>query len=643
MKQRFRRHYLIILLILINIIFAAFFGTDFGDSFDEQNNYDKGIEAIASYKQEGPIPDIRDKGSIYFVTAILGGDLIRQLNPNLSAIQSWHYIHFASFILALIAFYSICLNFLDPTEAFLTTALFNTQPLLFGHAFINPKDIPFMAFFILTIAAGLEMIKKYPISPSQTDLLKSLTAVWQEFKTEWSESSVSKKILFPLLILSSSMILVPILWKEGVQEWIVTSVNNVRISWITSILDKIAWVLFKGNVKNGISMYKIGVLFPKIMASLIVFTILYVIVLLIIFIPKTLKSFLGFSSRKEFLNDLSITLRNPWLYLSGFILGFSTSNRTIGFAAGIFILFYAWLRYRSILVPMAISYLGIGIFILYISRPELWENPLIALFNSLLENTTFIWDGPILFNGDIYYPSELPIHYFPTLVGIQFTIPALVFIIIGLIVYFIYKDDYQIDSSLFTVFFLWFVVPFLAILLLKPSIYDNFRHFLFIIPPLFLFAGLGIKFIRSKVKSKTLVGAIALVILLPGITGIINLHPYQYIYYNQLVGGVNGADRNYETDYWYTSYRECILYLNSVAGPNATILTTGPRHIIESYAREDLRVLGYSSAEEVHTADYLITGSRKNLDQRLLIEEKIIFSVKRDEAVLSVIKEIDHN
>jgi len=641
MKQGLRIHHLFIVLVIINILFAAFFGSDFGDSYDEHARYKKALETIASFKQEGPTPRIGHKGSIYVVTAKFGGDLIRQLNPNLSAIQSWHYIHFASFILALIAFYSICLNFLDPTEAFLATALFNTQPLLFGHAFINPKDIPVMAFLILTIAAGLEMIKKYLISPSQTDLSKSLTAIWQEFKTEWSESSVSKKILFPLLILPSSMVLVPILWKEGVQEWIVTSVNNIRTNWITNILDKVAWGLFKGNVKNGISIYTLEKLFPNIMVSLIIFTILYVIVLLIIFIPKTLKSFLGFSSRKEFLNDLSITLRNPWLYLSGFILGYSISDSTVGFAAGIFILFYAWFKCRSKLLPTAISYLGIGSFILYISRPEFWKNPLSALYKSFSKSSSFTWNGLALFNGDYFHPKELPFHYIPTMVGIQLTLPALVLIILGLIVYFIYKKEYQLDTTLFLIFLIWFGVPFLAILLVKPSLYDNFRHFLFIIPPLFLFSGLGIKFIRSKINSKTLAGVIALVILLPGILGIINLHPFQYIYYNELVGGVSGADRNFLTDYWYTSYRDSILYLNSVAEPNATILVTGPKHIISSYAREDLNIID-NTEEQVILPDFLITGSRDNEDQLLFPEEEIIYTIKREDVVLSIIRKIDH-
>ena len=36
----------------------------------------------------------------------------------------------------------------------------------------------------------------------------------------------------------------------------------------------------------------------------------------------------------------------------------------------------------------------------------------------------------------------------------------------------------------------------------------------------------------------------------------IRLHPYQYIYYNELAGGTAGASERYETDYWCTVYKE---------------------------------------------------------------------------------------
>jgi len=107
------------------------------------------------------------------------------------------------------------------------------------------------------------------------------------------------------------------------------------------------------------------------------------------------------------------------------------------------------------------------------------------------------------------------------------------------------------------------------------------------------------------------------------------------------VGGVSGADRNFLTDYWYTSYRDSILYLNSVAEPNATILVTGPKHIISSYAREDLNIID-NTEEQVILPDFLITGSRDNEDQLLFPEEEIIYTIKREDVVLSIIRKIDH-
>ena len=39
------------------------------------------------------------------------------------------------------------------------------------------------------------------------------------------------------------------------------------------------------------------------------------------------------------------------------------------------------------------------------------------------------------------------------------------------------------------------------------------------------------------------------------------LHPYEYVYFNQLIGGTRGAEERFETDYWATSYREAAVRL----------------------------------------------------------------------------------
>ncbi len=59
-----------------------------------------------------------------------------------------------------------------------------------------------------------------------------------------------------------------------------------------------------------------------------------------------------------------------------------------------------------------------------------------------------------------------------------------------------------------------------------------------------------------------------LIAMAPGLIGIISLHPYEYIYYNEIVGGVDGAAGHYYADYWCTSFREAMKYVNQVAPPN---------------------------------------------------------------------------
>jgi hypothetical protein len=53
----------------------------------------------------------------------------------------------------------------------------------------------------------------------------------------------------------------------------------------------------------------------------------------------------------------------------------------------------------------------------------------------------------------------------------------------------------------------------------------------------------------------------------PGVLGILTLHPYEYTYFNSLVGGTDGASRRYETDYWCTSYREAMELIGATAPP----------------------------------------------------------------------------
>jgi hypothetical protein len=131
--------------------------------------------------------------------------------------------------------------------------------------------------------------------------------------------------------------------------------------------------------------------------------------------------------------------------------------------------------------------------------------------------------------------------------------------------------------------------------------------------------------------------------LLPGIVGIINLHPYQYIYYNSLIGGVEGAFRKFETDYWYTSYYESTKYINQVSSKNDTILVYGSWQIVDYYAREDLTIIRYIKDDEetqFEESDYAIISTRGNKDLYLLPDEQTVFTIEESGATLAVVRKL---
>lgn len=94
--------------------------------------------------------------------------------------------------------------------------------------------------------------------------------------------------------------------------------------------------------------------------------------------------------------------------------------------------------------------------------------------------------------------------------------------------------------------------------------HDGWRHFLFVYPSLVLMATFGwyLWFTSFRSKAFRLFSVILLLVLLSeNLYSIISLHPYQYIYFNPLLGGVRKAYGNFETDYWMLSVKEAAEWL----------------------------------------------------------------------------------
>jgi 4-amino-4-deoxy-L-arabinose transferase-like glycosyltransferase len=110
--------------------------------------------------------------------------------------------------------------------------------------------------------------------------------------------------------------------------------------------------------------------------------------------------------------------------------------------------------------------------------------------------------------------------------------------------------------------FLGFVVgfPIAIAIVLRSTLYDGVRHFLFIIPPLAILAAAGIESgLRPSVPRavRALIAGAAVVAAALTAFDMVALHPYESIYFNRLVaGGLPGVSGRFETDYWGNSYRQ---------------------------------------------------------------------------------------
>jgi hypothetical protein len=246
------------------------------------------------------------------------------------------------------------------------------------------------------------------------------------------------------------------------------------------------------------------------------------------------------------------------------------------------------------------------------------------------------WKGQVLFNGVMYTSTDIPRSYLPVLLGIQLTEPVWFLFAAGLAVV-VYESIKRWEQKviLLVLTVVWFILPLVGFVITRSPLYDNFRQVFFILPPVFMMAGAAFE----KIKRPILQGALVGLLLLPGIIDGVHLHPYEYIYYNRFIGGVQGAFRKYELDYWGTSYREAANYLNENAPANASLWVEGPVHILQLYARPDLKVYSTYEAARAEHYDFVVVTTRYNLDLQSYPNAKIVYGIERDGSLLTVIKE----
>jgi len=527
----------IVILLVVNILIGLFIFRDYGLSWDEPYFYSYGdalgyayspanwfgghFDLNNSYGASGE--DHKTRGPAYLLLArnfVYGAEAL-----GADSASAWHLVNFLFFQLGIYFLYRLAKRWMKAPAAFAAAALFSYQPLLWGHAFINPKDPPFLTFFLASICLGFEMV----------DML--------------TDNSLTRRqkimhIIFPAVLLG-----------------ITTSIR---------------------------------VLGP--LAGLLIFVYLV---------------------WKVFQNKDTAQFESPWIFF--------------------------------------IFYVSLAILIMLATWPFLWGNPVsrfVDVFRLMSDNPTKL---SVLFGGVVYRAGELPRRYLPVMLATTLTEPVWILFIVGLFAtiwkYLKNKSsrlkNIQGDLVSLSLMLFWFVILLAYVLIRRPSMYDGFRHFLFILPPVFIFVGMAFDYILEKINrvqaiENYWIHAILLVALIsPGLVGILRLHPYEYTYYNSFVGGTNGAFRSYETEYWLTCYKDAVEQLNKRSTAPIHLFVKREAYIAAAYANQNIHVRDLrGETDQVKPGDYVLVNTRTNEDKSTFKNAPVVIQIKRGAATFCIVRQI---
>lgn len=188
--------------------------------------------------------------------------------------------------------------------------------------------------------------------------------------------------------------------------------------------------------------------------------------------------------------------------------------------------------------------------------------------------------------------STVPWYYPYWYLGITTPIPILIFSLLGIIGTLITFFHPKLRSNQPTklLILLWLFLPLMRYFIPTIGVIDGVRHFEEVMFPIAALAAIALD--ATLVFLDRLKKRIGFMLML-GIYAwlswnIISYHPYQITYFNELVGGVSGAFGKYDLDYWGTSQKAAVEWVNAHAPKNAKIYIVMAPNVAATYLRPDL-------------------------------------------------------
>jgi hypothetical protein len=254
-----------------------------------------------------------------------------------------------------------------------------------------------------------------------------------------------------------------------------------------------------------------------------------------------------------------------------------------------------------------------------------------------------------MFDGAIVSVPDMPWSYLPTLFALQLPEVLLALSIAAVITTILALPRSDVPARRKTILLmltLAAVLPIAIAILKRPALYNGIRHFIFVIPPITVLAGLafarGMNWLKENHRSwQPAALAVFLFGLLLPLGEMIRLHPYQYTHFNHIAGTVRGADDRYMLDYWGLAFKQASDSLREELdeqhetpphGRKWKVAVCGPQRPAQVALGSDFAI-GWDS----HAADFAMTLGEfycKGLTAPVMVE------IKRDDVVFARVYDI---
>ncbi len=275
-------------------------------------------------------------------------------------------------------------------------------------------------------------------------------------------------------------------------------------------------------------------------------------------------------------------------------------------------------------------------------------------FRGLLAFSEFNYGIRTVLTGRIYNMADVPRLYMPIYIMIRVPLlmlfgAALTMISAQWLLRASPSDRQQREITLLSLMVLF---PLACQVIWQGPAFTGLRHFLFLIPVLAVLSGIGLDKLIAALQARgraVLSSGLAIIAtcLLWDAATLVRLHPYEYLYYNSLVGGLEGASRRYDLDYWFGSMPEAINHLEAYlrrTEPGNEVLPTriysvavcGERLPFEKAVT--LPQLKWDFRQEWSESDFFIAPTQLNCDGD--VEGKVIGTVERLGVVIAYVKDL---